>query len=719
MKKNPAVSVIVPLYKVEKYVKQCVDSILAQTFKDFEIILVDDASPDGCFELCQKLYGDNPKVKLIRQEEKRGVGEVRNDGLNHAVGKYVCFVDGDDFISPATLEKLYDTAEKNNADVVHAAGHYEFAPKGDEAPSVKNLQIKWDNYSAEGFLENDALRLLENYQKFYDIRADAWLQFCRRDFLEKNQIRFLPTISADELFGLALFCTAERFYILHEAFYIRRLRADSIARSRDVEKFSDGIQAMLLGAPYIEKILPANDKEILRKKFTLNFFEQTANNYTAPFYADDKTAAAANNTAGKILSPSFGELTPFVQYFFSGYHMYRRQTELLLQEVQNVTNQYSAQIVTVFNRLELSNNKIVFVSFRGRGYGCNPKYIAEEILRQNLPYDLVWLVNDMNEPMPAKIRKVKYGGVNSMYELATAKVIVSNTRAILPFPNKKLGQFFIMTWHGWQGLKLVEKDAGDKIAPFYVAVSKANSTVTDLMMTGTQDMYEECRRAFWYDGEILQCGLPRNDIFFRRDENLIAQIRQRLKIPPENKIVMYAPTFRNEPEVMKKAYCLDTKKLLNALKKRFGGEWTLLMRFHPNAASIFSSVSFGDDIINVTYYPDMQELILISDVLISDYSSVICDFMFTGKKVFIFAGDFDSYTKERGFKPLYFELPYKVNRSEEELFNDIETFDAVAVEPKVKRFIDTVKPFDDGHASEKVVARIKAVITNVIPPPQR
>ena len=706
-----SVSVIVSICNVEKNIKFCVDSILAQTFQDFEIILADDASTDGCFELCRKLYGDNPKVKLLSHAEKRGAGEVRNNGLNHAVGKYVCFVDGDDFISPAALEEFYSVAEKNNADVVHAAGHYEFAPSGDEAPSVKNLQIKWDNYSAESFLENDALRRSENYRKFCDLRADAWLQFCRRDFLEKNQIRFMPTVSADDLFSLALFCTAERFYILHKAFYIRRLRADSIVRSRDVEKFSDGIQAMLLGAPYIEKILPSDKEEILRKKFTANFFERMANNYTAPFYADDKTAAAANNTAEKILSPAFGELTPFVKYFFSGCHMYRRQTELLLQEIQNVANQYATQIMAVFNRLELSNNKIVFVNFTGRGYGCNPKYLAEEILRQKLPYDLVWLVNDMTAPMPAKIRKVKYGGVNSMYELATAKVIVSNTKAVLPFPAKKYGQFFIMTWHGGQGFKQIERDAEDRLTVGYVTASKANSAITDLMMVNTQEQFDEFRRVMWYNGEILKCGLPRNDIFFRRDEKLIAQVRQRLNIPPANRIVMYAPTFRNEPAAMEQAYSLDKKKLLDAFRKRFGGEWTLLVHFHPGVAANFAKVSFGDDIINATDYPDMQELILISDVLISDYSSVVCDFMFAGKTVFIYANDFDSYTKERGLRQPFFDLPYKINRNEEELFSDIETFDAIALEPKVKRFIDTVKPFDDGHASEKVVAGIKAVIS--------
>jgi len=100
----PSVSVIVPMYKVERYIKSCVDSILAQTFQDFEIILVDDASPDGCVELCQKLYGDNEKVRLVRHEKNLGLGPARNTGMKHAVGKYIYFVDSDDLILSNALD---------------------------------------------------------------------------------------------------------------------------------------------------------------------------------------------------------------------------------------------------------------------------------------------------------------------------------------------------------------------------------------------------------------------------------------------------------------------------------------------------------------------------------------------------------------------------------------------------------------------------------------
>ena len=223
------------------------------------------------------------------------------------------------------------------------------------------------------------------------------------------------------------------------------------------------------------------------------------------------------------------------------------------------------------------------------------------------------------------------------------------------------------------------------------------------------------RESFWYNGEILKCGLPRNDIFFNRTEEFIAGIRKKLNVPPDNKIIMYAPTFRDNPAILADVYKFNAAKLTETLKKKFGGKWTLLIRLHPNVAWVnLSNNIFGnaENIINVTKYPDMQELLVVSDVLISDYSSSIYDFMILHKPVFIFAKDFDSYPKERGFKQLYFDLPYKINRTEDELLDCIKNFDAKKLEPAIKKFLDVIIPFDTGHASEEVVKRIKSVIGN-------
>ena len=168
MEKIPAVSVVVPVYNVEIYVKQCVDSILNQTFQDFEIILVDDASPDNSFELCQKLYGGNDKVRFVRHEKNLGLGPARNTGIKNARGKYIYFVDSDDFILPEALQKFYTAAEKTNAQVVHAAGRYELFQDEPEPIRRENIKLEWDIYNQEGFLTNNRLQRLEQNWKMYE-----------------------------------------------------------------------------------------------------------------------------------------------------------------------------------------------------------------------------------------------------------------------------------------------------------------------------------------------------------------------------------------------------------------------------------------------------------------------------------------------------------------------------------------------------------------------
>ena len=139
MNKNPSVSVIVPIYNDERHIKICVDSILNQTFQDFEIILVDDASSDNSYTLCQKLYGDNDKVKLVRHEVKRGLDAARNTGLEHACGKYITLVESHNFITPDALEKFYAAAENDATN----------APTKSAAPTdLEALQYVKTKYSA-------------------------------------------------------------------------------------------------------------------------------------------------------------------------------------------------------------------------------------------------------------------------------------------------------------------------------------------------------------------------------------------------------------------------------------------------------------------------------------------------------------------------------------------------------------------------------------------
>jgi pyruvyl transferase EpsI len=340
MEKVPSISVIVPVYNVEKYVKFCIDSILTQSFQDFEIILVDDASPDNSVELCRKFYSDNHKVRFIRHEKNLGLGPARNTGIKNARGKYVCFVDSDDFILPDTLEKFYNAAEKNNAEVVHAAGYYELSQDEVEPILQENLRLIWDRHNQEGFLNfNVPYRLEYNWKENYT-RVMAWLCFCKRDFLLENKLEFLPILSEDEPFCFALLSTAERYYILYEALYIYRNRTGSIMISNNIERLSKGISSLILATIYLEKFfdfLPRFENYDLWRENILNeLFSRFLRNHIFPYYKDSGKSSERNSIVTKALIPFFGEKAPFVKFFFDGFHSYHHQTELLLMQNQQL-----------------------------------------------------------------------------------------------------------------------------------------------------------------------------------------------------------------------------------------------------------------------------------------------------------------------------------------------------------------------------------------------
>ena len=340
MAKVPAISIIVPVYKVELYIKQCIDSILNQTFQDFEIILVDDASPDNSFELCQKLYGGNDKFKFIRHEKNLGLGEARNNGIRYSTGKYVYFVDSDDFILPNTLETFYNAAEKTNAQVVHAAGWHELWQDEAEPVRQENLKTIWNQYNQEGFLPYDVVYRLEEHWKNYVTWSMAWLSFCRRDFLEQNKIEFLDIISEDETFNFALFCYAERYYILHDTLYVYRRRSGSIMMSNNLDKFSKSIRSIVVGSIYVKKLLEQTPKfngcEQWREGIMNAFFNRFLVTHTASYYRDLDIDSAKDAVVEKTLAPFFTDGEPFVRFFFNGFNFYRRRSEILSQQNQQL-----------------------------------------------------------------------------------------------------------------------------------------------------------------------------------------------------------------------------------------------------------------------------------------------------------------------------------------------------------------------------------------------
>lgn len=353
----------------------------------------------------------------------------------------------------------------------------------------------------------------------------------------------------------------------------------------------------------------------------------------------------------------------------------------------------------------IKKNKIVFSNFFGNGYGCNPKYIAEELLSQDSNAEIVWLVNDLNYEMPTKIKKVKYGTISAYYHLVTAKVWVDNCRKPYYFRKRK-AQFYVQTWHGGNGPKNVEKYAMDRLPAFWVKNSINDSKMINVIMSNSEFNTKIIKEAFWYDGEIMKVGSPRRDIFFgSKVEEIRQKVMIKLGLDLNSKVLLYAPTLRKgrAADISE----INLGKLQSVLENTYLCSWIIMIRLHPMERKKFDFTKYENKmIIDAGSYPDIQELYTVADMLVTDYSSVMMEYSITRRPVFLYAEDVESYKKDRGFCFDEKILPFELAQSGDELINNIISFDRKDYEKRLGNFISWIKPYDSGIASRECVKRI-------------
>lgn len=365
-----------------------------------------------------------------------------------------------------------------------------------------------------------------------------------------------------------------------------------------------------------------------------------------------------------------------------------------------------------FNILPLKNNKIVICNYYGKGYGDNAKYIVEEIVRQNLKYDIVWLLRkDLigKKEFPKHVRVVKYNSIRGLYELATAKIWIDNCRKTF-YPPKRKRQFYIQTWHGGIALKRIEMDVKDKLSKNYIRFAKKDSKMANLFISNSKFCTDMYRRAFLYNGEVLECGSPRVDVLVNKNYSITRNIKKYFNIEQEAKILIYAPTFRKDFNI--DCYDIDFIELLRVLESKYNSKWYIFMRLHPNMPFTLKIAGNYDNnkIIDVTDYDDLYELLLSSDILITDYSSIMFEFSLLRRPVFLYASDIEMYKQDRDF---YFDianLPYPLAENNQELFYNIRNFNEEIYLKNLDKFMERLNICENGYASEKVVERIKNII---------
>lgn len=347
----------------------------------------------------------------------------------------------------------------------------------------------------------------------------------------------------------------------------------------------------------------------------------------------------------------------------------------------------------------VKNNKIVFQSYYGRGYSDNPKYIAEELRKSNEKLDLVWVLKEgTKNDLPPEFRTVIFRSFRYIYEMSTAKVWVDNSRK--EYCMKKKNQYYMHTWHGGMTMKKVENMVPDKLQSNYLRMAIRDASQCDVMLSNSSTMTKDFREYFWYpEGEIIEKGLPRNDRLVNYTEDDVKRLRETFNVEDGVKLLLYAPTFRQDHNL--DAYDMDYKRCVEALEKRFGGKWKILLRLHPNVFKLSDNLEFDPNIvINTSHYPDMQEIYMIADMIITDYSSVIFDYLIIGGPSLLYASDLEKYREERDCYFEFEDLPFKLCQNNDELEEAILNFDVESFNTKTAEFKEFHGLCDTGIASK-------------------
>lgn len=347
--------------------------------------------------------------------------------------------------------------------------------------------------------------------------------------------------------------------------------------------------------------------------------------------------------------------------------------------------------------LPVKKNRVIFESFSGDGYSCNPKYISQQLKETyGDAVEVVWAVKDGVET-PENVIACKYRGWKHLLYRITSRVYVCNFLQAVEIPKRK-AQIEIQTWHGGGCYKKIgneEKlrdDAYTKRRDMHVAE-------TDYFIVSSAYWEQDvCRKQLGYTGKVLEIGMPRNDCLIEApDAEKRALIRKKAGIAENSFAVLYAPTWREGMDTFEP---LDYERLRAAFEKRFGKKCEILFRAHVYGKENASSV------IDLTNYPDMQELLYACDVLITDYSSSMWDFSLTGRPCFLYVPDLQRYIDQRGFDMDIMTWGFPVCPSNEEFVQQIESFDEAAFRQKMIRHHEMLGSFEKGNATAEAVALI-------------
>ena len=353
--------------------------------------------------------------------------------------------------------------------------------------------------------------------------------------------------------------------------------------------------------------------------------------------------------------------------------------------------------------LPVQSNKYFCMSMAGNNYGDNIKCLSDYISQKDPYAEIIWAFSKLYfNNVQCSHKKVLLYSVSYYYHIATSKYFLTNQQCRNITFRKRKGQIKLQTWHG-TALKKLGNDIKQKKNNVFLSWVTPNKNKyelrdTDIFISGTQFMVDVFRSAYRWTN-IYLTGTPRNDLFWHNNDGLITKIKKYFRIDGQ-KILLYAPTFRSDMKL--NYYDVNLRELKKYFEKKDECEYVVMVRLHPNIMAKASHLSdvLKVDYIDSTLYPDMQELLYAADVLVTDYSSVMFDFMYSYKPIIIYAPDKDKY--ERGFYLDINSLPFVVVYSNDEITEVVDSFDWDKYQQKIDVFLKNIGSVEDGNATERV-----------------
>ena len=354
---------------------------------------------------------------------------------------------------------------------------------------------------------------------------------------------------------------------------------------------------------------------------------------------------------------------------------------------------------------------VLFRSFQGQ-YNDSPKAISEKLHEMYPEIEQIWTISDKanQKDIPKYIQIVKYNSLKYYYYIYRSKIVIDNYAGIIYTSTAKKSliaklitkdkkQLNISTWHGTPLKRIGKYQKQYNGKRFYFS--------SDIVTANSQYVKDSLEDSFGLKNiELL--GLPRNDIFF--SESNKNELRKKLGLPKDKKIILFAPTFRNSLYESGEHQLRELKisALLNTLSVKFGGKWVFVARMHNEVFKKIDLSKYGDSVINGNAHDDMAEYLCASDVLLTDYSSSMFDYIYSKKPCFLYMLDRKQYEKDdRGFYIGLDKIPFSHAESTKELIDNIKKFNKTEYEKNCNKFLDNIRSIEDGKSSERIVELIK------------